>query len=77
MQFQPCYARLVKMCSVDLTLLRATCLPAGSLVQRSVERVTLNKVPLDLVCNAVEFFEHVKDLECTCISDPQQVCLAV
>ena len=85
MQFQPCYATLVKdvwcrSCNGTLTLLTAhlpTCLPAGSLVQRSVERVTLNSIPLDLVCDAVGFFEHVKELKCTDISDPQQVCLAV
>ena len=46
-------------------------------MQRSVERVNLKEIPLDLVCDAVGFFEHVKELECADISDPQQVCLAV
>ena len=62
---------------VLLTAHLPTCFPAGSLVQRSVERVTLDGVPLDLACDVVGFFEHVKELECTSISDPQQVCLAV
>ena len=85
MQFQPCCARLVKdvWCrsyNGTLTLLRAhlpTCLPAGSLVQRSVERVTLEGIPLDFVCDAVGFFEHLKELKCTQIRAPQQVCLAL
>ena len=46
-------------------------------MQRSVERSSLAEVPLDFVCDAVGFFEHVKELKCTGISDPQQVCLAV
>ena len=77
MQFQPCHARF---CNGTLTLLRAhlpTCLPAGSLVQRSVERVTLEDIPLDLGYDAVGFFEHVKELEYKYISEPHQVGLAV
>ena len=46
-------------------------------MQKSVERVSLERIPLNFVCDAVEFFEHVKKLNCTDISDPQQVCLAV
>ena len=56
--------------------LTCTCLPAGNLVQRSIERVTLDRVPLYLACDAVGFFEHMKELEYTRISDPQQVCNA-
>ena len=85
MQFQPRFAGLVKdvlcrSCNETHTLLIAylpTCLPSGSLVQRSVERVTLYEIPLDLMCDAVGFFAHVKELEYTDIRDPQQVCLAV
>ena len=54
-----------------------TCLPAGNLVQKSVERVSFSMIPLDFVCEALEFFGHVKELECTDISDPQQVCLCI
>ena len=50
-----------------------TCLPAGNLVQRSVERVSLVTIPLHFVCEALEFFGHVKELECRDIRDPQQV----
>ena len=54
-----------------------TCRPAGNLVQRSVERVSFNTIPLDFVCEAVEFFGHVKELECTAITTPQQVYVCV
>ena len=43
-------------------------------MQTSLERVTLDKVPLDVMCD-VGIFEHVKELKCTNIRDPQQVCL--
>ena len=52
-----------------------TCFPAGNLVQRSAERVTLYFVPLDVMCDVVRFFEHVKELECRSINPPQQACL--
>ena len=54
-----------------------TCHSAGSLVQRSVERVILDEIPLDLVCDAVGLFEHVKELSYTDIRVPQQVCPTV
>ena len=54
-----------------------TCLPAGNLVQRSVERVSLDKIPLNFVCEALKFFGQVKELECRSIRDPQQVCLCI
>ena len=54
-----------------------TCLPAGNLVQRSVERVSFNTIPLDFVCEALKYFGHVKELECRDIRDPQQVCLCI
>ena len=44
-------------------------------MQRSVERVTLVWVPLDVVCGVVDYCEHVKELKCVYISDPQQVCV--
>ena len=44
-------------------------------MQTSLERVTLDKVPLDVVCVIVGIFKHVKELKCTDIRDPQQVCL--
>ena len=44
-------------------------------MQRSVERVTLELVPLDLVCGVVDYFEHVEELKCVNIEDPQQVCV--
>ena len=49
-------------------------LPAGNLVPRSTERVSLVRIPLDVVCEAVEFFGHVKELECENLMNPQQVC---
>ena len=54
-----------------------TCLPAVNLVQRTVERVYFNMIPLDSVCEALKFFGHVKELECRDIRDPQQVCLCI
>ena len=73
---------LSKMCrsgNGTLTLLSSLppCLPAGNLVQRSVERVSLDKIPLDFVCEALKFFGHVKELECRDIMNPQQVCLRI
>ena len=44
-------------------------------MQRSVERVTLGYVPLNMTCEAVGLFERVKELECQYITAPQQVCL--
>ena len=52
-------------------------LPAGNLVQRSVERVSFDEIPLHFVCEAVGFFGHVKELKCTNIRDPQQVCMFI
>ena len=54
-----------------------TSLSAGYLVPRSVKRVTLHYVPLDLVCDGVKFFEHVEELNCRRIKAPQQVCLCI
>ena len=46
-------------------------------MQRSVERVTLSRVPLDVVCGVVDYFEHVEELKCVNIKDPQQVRLYI
>ena len=40
---------------------------------RHVKRMTLDGVPLDLVCDVVKVFEHVEELNCQNIKDPQQV----
>ena len=44
-------------------------------MQTSAERVILVNAPLDVMCDVVTFFEHVKELECQHIRAPQQVCL--
>ena len=46
-------------------------------MQRSVKRVTLSHVPFDVVCGVVDYFEHVEEVKCEVIEDPQQVCLYV
>ena len=71
-------SKIRRSCKGTVTAIAAhlqTCFPAGNLVQRSIERVSLYNVPLDVVCDVVEFFEHVKELQCQCIKAPQQVCL--
>ena len=69
---------LLKMCrSGNGKLYHPSCLPAGNLVQSSVERVSLDEIPLHFVCEAVEFFGHVKELKCINIRDPQQVCMCI
>ena len=44
-------------------------------MQTNLERVTLGNVSLDMVYDVLGIFEHVKELKCMDISDPQQVCL--
>ena len=46
-------------------------------MQRSVKRVTLSYVPLDVVCGAVDYFEHVEEVNCEAIQPPQQVRLYI
>ena len=46
-------------------------------MQRSVERVILSRVPLDVVCGVVDSFEHVEELKCEGIQDPRQVCMYI
>ena len=47
----------------------------GNDSQQHLESMTLSYVRLDVVCNIVEIFEHMKELQCTGISDPQEVWL--
>ena len=71
-------SKMCRSCKGTVTAIAAhlqTCFPAGNLVQRSAERVTLGCVSLDVMCDVVRFFEHVKELECRAIEAPQQVCL--
>ena len=71
-------SKMCRSCKGTVTAIAAhlqTCFPAGNLVQRSIESVSLDQVPLDLVCDVVRFFEHVKELQCQYIKAPQQVCL--
>ena len=46
-------------------------------MQRSVKRVTLSLVPLDVVCGVVNYFEHVEEMKCEDIQDPRQVCMYI
>ena len=46
-------------------------------MHRSIARVTLDEVPLDVVCDVVTFFESVEEVTCVDIMDPQQVCLCI
>ena len=45
--------------------------------KENIENVTLNWVQLDVLCDVVEIFEHVKELQCMNISDPQEVWLCM
>ena len=47
----------------------------GDGTQENIGNVTLNRVQLDVMCHVVEIFEHVKELQCMNISDPQEVLL--
>ena len=47
----------------------------GNDSQQHLESMTLYRVRLDVLCDVVEIFEHMKELQCTKISDPQQVWL--
>ena len=47
----------------------------GDGAQGNIEDVTLNWVQLDVMCDVVEIFEHMKELQCMGISDPQEVSL--
>ena len=47
----------------------------GDGMQDNIGNVTLSWVQLDVMCDVVEIFEHVKELQCMKISDPQEVSL--
>ena len=47
----------------------------GDDTQQHLKSITLNPVTLDVVCDVGEIFEHMKELRCMEISDPQEVWL--
>ena len=47
----------------------------GDDTEQHLKSITLNRVRLDVVCDVVEIFEHMKELQCIEISDPQEVWL--
>ena len=47
----------------------------GDGTQQHLESITLNRVTLDVVCDVVEIFEHMKELQCMKVSDSQEVWL--
>ena len=47
----------------------------GDGTQEPILNVTLSWVQLDVMCDVVEIFEHVNELQCMKISDPQEVSL--
>ena len=47
----------------------------GDDTQQHLKSITLNRVTLDVVCDVVEISEHMKELQCMEISDPQEVWL--
>ena len=46
----------------------------GGSAQECVESISLKPVPLDVVCDVVRIFEHVKELQCINITNPLEVC---
>ena len=46
----------------------------GGSAQECMESISLERVPLDVVCDVVRIFEHVKELQCTDITNPLEVC---
>ena len=36
--------------------------------------ITLEKIPLDVLCELWEVFDHTEHLNCERVSDPQQAC---
>ena len=45
----------------------------GDDTQQHLKNITLERVTLDAMCDAVVNFEHMKELQCMEISDPQEV----
>ena len=46
----------------------------GGSAQECIESISLKYVPLDVLCDVVGIFEHVKELQCTDIANPLKVC---
>ena len=47
----------------------------GDDTQQHLKNITLKRVTLDVVCDVVVNFEHMKEIQCMSISDPQEVWL--
>ena len=47
----------------------------GHGTQQPLKNITLKGVTLDVVCDVVVNFEHMKELQCVDISEPQEVWL--
>ena len=60
---------------VLLSVLLYSPLCIGDDTQQHLESITLEGVTLDVVCDVVTNFEHMKKLQCMRISDPQEVWL--
>ena len=76
------HSTLIMCCSPALMCVTgiASCLfhlhsSVGGGTQEHVKNITLERVSLDVVCDVVEIFEHAKEIQCTHISDPQEVWL--
>ena len=46
----------------------------GGSAQECMESITLLLVPLDVLCDVVGIFEHVKELQCLDFTNPLEVC---
>ena len=46
----------------------------GGSAQECMESISLKYVPLDVVCDVMRIFEHVKELQCMNITNPLEVC---
>ena len=60
---------------VLLSVLLHSPLHIGDDTQQHLKNITLEGVTLDVVCDVVANFEHMKELQCMGISDPQEVWL--
>ena len=47
----------------------------GGGTQEHMENITMERASLDVVCDVLVIFEHAKEIQCTRISDPQEVWL--
>ena len=46
----------------------------GGSAQECVKSISLKYLPLDVLCDVVGIFEHVKELQCVDIDNPLEVC---